>query len=121
MWLPLKVVGMAPLSVPFYIPGRLGRAARAGAGTVPPGRPPVGGPPPPPGGPVGGPPPVMVLWLSPQHSGQPAQTLSTSSSYSSSGNSNTGSSSTSQSAFQVVTPDTPDQRTARVLAAHWAT
>jgi hypothetical protein len=63
---------------------------------------------------------VTVLWLGPQCSGRPAQTLSTSSRSSSSCNSNTGSSSASESALQVVAPDTPDQRTAWVLAACWA-
>jgi Chromo (CHRromatin Organisation MOdifier) domain len=64
---------------------------------------------------------VTVLWLGPQRSGQPTQTLSTSSSGSSSCNSNTSSSSASQSALQAVAPDTLDRWTARVLAAHWAT
>jgi hypothetical protein len=63
---------------------------------------------------------VMVLQLGPQHSGWPAQTLSTSSRSSSSCNSNTSSSSTSESALQAVAPDTPDRRTAQVLAARWA-
>jgi hypothetical protein len=63
----------------------------------------------------------MVLWLSSQCSGQPTRTLSTSSRSSSSCNSNTGSSSASQSALQAVAPDTPDQQTAWVLVARWAT
>jgi hypothetical protein len=63
----------------------------------------------------------MVLQLSPQRSGQPAQTLSTSSSGSSSSNSNTGSSSASQSTFQVVALDTSDWWTTWVLAACQAT
>jgi hypothetical protein len=64
---------------------------------------------------------VTVLRLGPQRSGQPTWTLSTSSRSSSSCNSNTSSSSASQSALQAVAPDTPDRRTAQVLAAHWAT
>jgi hypothetical protein len=60
---------------------------------------------------------VMVLQLSPQRSGQPAWTLSTSSRSSSSCNSNTGSSSASESALQAVTLDTLDQQTTWVLAA----
>jgi hypothetical protein len=64
---------------------------------------------------------VTVLWLGPQCSGRPARTLSTSSRSSSSCNSNTSSSSTSQSALQVVALDTPDWRTAWVLAARRAT
>jgi hypothetical protein len=64
---------------------------------------------------------VTVLWLGPQRSGRPTRTLSTSSSCSSSSNSNTSSSSASQSTFQAVAPDTPDRRTARILAAHQAT
>jgi hypothetical protein len=64
---------------------------------------------------------VTVLRLGPQRSGQPTRTLSTSSRSSSSCDSNTSSSSASQSAFQAVAPDTLDQRTAWVLAAHRAT
>jgi hypothetical protein len=64
---------------------------------------------------------VMVLQLGPQCSGQPAWTLNTSGGCSSSNDSNTSSSGTSQSAFQVVTLDTPDQRTTQVLVARWAT
>jgi hypothetical protein len=60
---------------------------------------------------------VTVLQLGPQCSGQPTQTLSTSSSSSSSCDSNIGSSSTNQSTFQAVALDTPDWQTAWVLAA----
>jgi hypothetical protein len=52
----------------------------------------------------------MVLW--PHRSGWPARPSTSSS--------NTSSSSASQSALQAVAPDTPDRRTARVLAAHRA-
>jgi hypothetical protein len=51
----------------------------------------------------------------------PTRTLSTSSSCSSSSNSNTSGSGASQSVLQAVTPDTLDQQTARILAAHRAT
>jgi hypothetical protein len=61
---------------------------------------------------------VMVLQLSPIHNtGWPSWTVSTSSSCSNSSHSNTSSSSTDQSTLQVVTPDTLDWQTARVLAA----
>jgi hypothetical protein len=60
---------------------------------------------------------VMVLWLGPQCSRQPAWTLSTSSRCSSSCNSNTSSSSASESTLQAVAPDTLDRQTTWVLAA----
>jgi hypothetical protein len=63
---------------------------------------------------------VTVPRLSPQCSGWPAQTLSTSSRCSSSCNSNTSSSSASESTLQAVAPDTPDRQTAWVLAARRA-
>jgi hypothetical protein len=63
---------------------------------------------------------IMVLQLGPQHSRQPAQILSTSSSCSSSSTSNTSSSSASESALQAVPLDTLDRWTTQVLAAHQA-
>jgi hypothetical protein len=54
-----------------------------------------------------------VTVLRPHHSGRPTRTSTSSS--------NTSSSSAGQSTLQVVALDTPDRRTARVLAARRAT